>query len=121
MAETFFKFHHDPAISGLAVELIADRYQLSRIYSRQSISENVTQEVKLPTDEDNLAQLVTQFLLELKYTTINQRIDALETALKAAQQQNDWEQMRLIMTEQPQLLNIKNQISQALGNRVITL
>ena len=121
VAETFFKFHHDPAISGLAVELIADRYQLSRIYSRQSISENVTQEVKLPTDEDNLAQLVTQFLLELKYTTINQRIDALETALKAAQQQNDWEQMRLIMTEQPQLLNIKNQISQALGNRVITL
>lgn len=121
VAETFFKFHPDPAISSLAVELIADRYQLSRIFARQNISENVTQEVKLPSDEDNLAQLVTQLLLELKYTTINQRIDALETALKNAQQQNDWDRMRIIMTEQPMLLNIKNQISQALGNRVITL
>lgn len=121
VAENFFKFHPDNEISALAVDLIADKYQLSRIFSKQSISENVVQEVGLQTDADHLTELVPQLLLELKYTIINIRIDKMTEMMKDAQARDDWELMRELLIGQPALLEIKNQISRQLGNRVITL
>ena len=121
VAETFFKFHQDPQVSSLAVELIADKYQLSRIFSRQNISENVVQEVSLQTDADHLADIVPQLLLELKYTIINMRIDKMTEMMKKAQETDDWDLLRELLATQPLLLDVKNQISRQLGNRVITL
>ena len=121
VAENFFKFHPDAQISSLAVDLIADKYQLSRIFAKQSISENVVQEVSLQTDADHLTDLVPQLLLELKYTIINIRIDKMTELMKEAQEKDDWELMRELLSGQPALMEIKNQISRQLGNRVITL
>lgn len=119
-AETFFKFHSDVEISRLAVEMIADKYQLSRIFQKQSVSENITVQVKQQSTEEMLVELVPQLLLELKYTVINDRIDQLEQTLKKAQESGDWELMKELLAGQPQLLAIKNEIAKALGNRVIT-
>ena len=120
-AETFFKFHEDSVISAFAIEQIVDKYQLSRIFLKQSISENVVTQVKNPTDEDNLTELVPKLLLEIKYTIINQRIDNLEKALRDAQERNDWQLTAELLKGQPQLLEIKNIIGKQLGNRIITL
>lgn len=120
VAEKFFKFHQDPQISSLAVDLIADKYQLSRIFSRQNISENVVQEVGNQSDADHLTDIVPQLLLELKYTIINMRIDKMTEMMKQAQDTDDWELLRELLSTQPTLLDIKNQISRQLGNRVIT-
>ena len=120
VAEKFFKFHQDPQVSSLAVELIADKYQLSRIFSRQSISENVVQEVEQQSDADHLADIVPQLLLELKYTIINMRIDKMTEMMKQAQETDDWKLLRELLSTQPTLMEIKNQISRQLGNRVIT-
>lgn len=120
IAETFFKFHPDPQISRLSTQLITEKYQLSRIYAKQSISENVVQEIELQSDGGRLQQLVPQLLLELKYTVINQRIDQLQDALKEAQTQSDWDKMKVLLETQPKLIEIQKQISQSLGNRVLT-
>lgn len=120
-ADTFFKFHPDTAISALAVDLIADKYQLSRMYAKQNISENVTHQVKLKTDEDNLPELLARLLLELKLTVINERIDNLERLLKEAQESGNDELMRELLISQPQLLDVRNQICKQLGNRIITI
>ena len=61
-----------------------------------------------------------KFLLELKYTVINERIDQLEQTLKQAQADGNWDLIRELLATQPQLLDIKNQIARTLGNRVIT-
>lgn len=121
VAERFFKFHEDPQISSLAVDLISDKYQLSRIFAHQSISENVVQEVKLQTDADHLPELLMQLILELKYTIVNQRIDELEKLMKEAEANGDQNLVMQLLASQPQLLNVKNAISKQLGNRVITL
>ena len=121
VAEKFFKFHPDAQISSFAVDLIADKYQLSRIFSRQNVSENVTQEVGLQTDADHLPELVPQLLLELKLTIVNIRIDKMAEMMKEAQEKDDWEMMRELLKAQPALLAIKNNISKQLGNRVITI
>lgn len=120
-AESFFKFHSDPDISTLAVELIADKYQLSKIFSKQNVSENVSIKVKQRSITDQLIELVPKLILELKYTIINQRIDQLEQTLKQAQKDGDWEMIKQLLATQPQLVEIRNQIGKALGNRVINI
>lgn len=119
-AETFFKFHADPEISKIAIDLIADKYQLSSIFSTQSVSENVSVHVKKRSINEELCELVPKLLLELKYTVINERIDQLEQTLKQAQADGNWDLIRELLATQPQLLDIKNQIARTLGNRVIT-
>lgn len=119
-AETFFKFHADPEISALAVEMIADRYQLSTIYSHQNISENVQRAVQV--DEGaHLAEQVTRMLYEIKLTVINQQIEDLNRSLKEAMETDDWERQKTLLGYQPQLMERRNEICHLLGNRIINV
>lgn len=118
VASVFFQHHPNEAISQLAVDMIADKYQLSRMYSKRSISENVIQEVQ--QDETNvLPELVQRLLLELKYTVVDERIDSMQRLLKEAQERGDWQLITAILEQQPQLMEIRTQLCRALGNRVI--
>ncbi|MBR6116986.1 MAG: DNA primase [Paludibacteraceae bacterium] len=119
-ASEFFKFHPDPEVSALAIDLIADKYQLSSMFSKQSISENVTQTIRVNTEEEQLPTIIPRMLLELKYTILEQRIDEMERALKEAERRGNWEMQRILLADQPKLLEIRNQICRQLGNRVIT-
>ena len=119
-AEQFYKFHDDPEISALAVDMIADRYQLSALYSHQSISENVTRQVQNNTDE-HLGELVTQLLLEIKLTVIDQQIEQLNQWLKEAQEEDNWDRQRTLLAHQPELLARRNDICRLLGNRIINV
>lgn len=121
VASNYFLHHPDICISQLAVELTTDKYQLSSIYSQRSISENVTQEVKVQTDADVLPELIQRLLLELKYTIVNERIDAMQNMLKDAQNRGDWALIRTILEQQPLLMDMRQQLCRALGNRVITI
>ena len=116
IAATFYQYHPDPAINQFAAEMIADKYQLSRMYNKQTVSENVVQEVERDERED-LPEVVQRLLLELKYTIVTERLDALHVLLEKAN--GDW-QMQLTLLEQKQLLEqIRTQLCKALGNRVI--
>ena len=119
-AETFFKFHTDQEISAMAVEMIADKYQLSTIYSHQAISENVTREVQ-EDEGQKLGELVTQLLYEIKLTVINHQIEELNLNLKDAMATDDWERQKTLLAYQPQLMARKNEICRLLGNRIITI
>ena len=118
VASVFFQHHPNNAISQLAVDMIADKYQISRMYNKRSISENVVQEVM--QDETNiLPELVQRLLLELKYTVVDERIDSMQRMLKEAQERDDWQLINTILEQQPQLMEIRQQLCRALGNRVI--
>ena len=119
VASTYFQHHPEVMLSQFAVEMVADKYQLSRMYSRQMVSENVVKDVDLPSETDILPELAQRLLLELKYTIVNERIDAMQTTLKDAQKQNDWVLIRTILEQQPVLMQIRQELCKALGNRVI--
>ena len=102
-AESFFKFHSDPEISALAVEMIAEQYR---------INENM---------EARIGELVTQLLYEIKLTVINIQIEELNASLKEAQASGNWEQIKVLLSYQPELLQRKKEICKQLGNRIITL
>lgn len=118
VASTFYQFHPDPVVSQFAVEMIADKYQLSRLYSRQSVSENVVQEVEIDETE-SLPDLVQRFILELKLTIVNERINALQQMLVEAEKRDDWQLQVTILEQKPKLDEIRRQLCRALGNRVI--
>ena len=103
-AEHFYKFHSDPQISSMAVEMIADPYRWVENH-----------------DESRLGELVAQLLYEIKLTVIEQQVEELNAGLKEAQEQGNWDKMRMLLTYQPELLQRRNEISKRLGNRIITL
>ena len=118
-SSVYFQHHPNIVISQLAVDLIVDKYQLSRMYSKQSISENVVQEIQL--DETAiLPELVQRLLYELKETIVNEVLDRLQKKLTQAQEDKDWEMQKILIEQQMQLDPIKKQLSQALGNRTLS-
>ena len=119
VAAKYFQHHPKAEVSQFAVDMLADKYELSRMYSKQMVSENVVKEVNVPSDLDILPELVQRMLLELKYTIVNERIDSMQTMLKEAQKRNDWELIRTILEQQPMLMDIRQQLCKVLGNRVI--
>lgn len=118
VASTFFQHHPDMEISQFAVDMIVDKYQLSRMYSKKSISENVVQEVQ-QDETESLPELVQRLLLELKYTIVEERIEKLQATLKYAEEHHDEQLMNTVLQQYPTLKEIHKQLSQALGNRVI--
>jgi DNA primase len=118
-AAKYFKHHPDLQLNQMAVEMLADKYQLSRIYAQQMVSENVVKEGALPSELDVLPDMVHRMLLELKFALVNERIDSMQTLLKEAQQSNDWVLIRAILEQQPKLVEIRQQLCKSLGNRVI--
>ena len=101
-AETFFKFHPDPAVSALAIDMIADKYRFAE------------------TDtEKHLGELVTRLLYEIKLTVINMQIENLEERLKKAQAERDDTIQLQLLAYHPALINQRNEICKLLGNRVI--
>ena len=103
-AEQFYKFHPDPSVSSLAIDMIADKYLFAK-----------------PNIEAQLGELVTQLLFEIKLTVINNQIADLEEGLKQAQVEGNWERQMQLMAHQPKLLEQRNAICKVLGNRVINL
>lgn len=103
-AEQFYKFHHDPLISAIAIDMIAEKYQFAS-----------------SDFEERLGELVTQLLFEIKLTVINMQIAELEQGLKEAQANNDIDRQLQILAHQPDLIQARNEICKLLGNRVINL
>ena len=119
IASNFYQHYPDMRLSQLAVEMLADKYQLSRIYAQQMVSENVVKETDLPSELDILPDLVQRMLLELKFAIVNERIDSMQALLTEAQKNDDWVLIRAILEQQPKLMNIRQVLCKALGNRVI--
>ena len=117
-AETFFKFHEDPDVSATAVDMLIDRYQLAT-------DKSATEDKKTKEDQDlqlqQLAQLVTQHLYEIKLTTIEMQIIEVGDKLKEAQEKGRWDVEMQLLSHQQQLIRNKNEICKILGNRIITL
>ena len=119
IAANYFQYHPDVELSRFAVEMLTDKYQLSRMYAKQMVSENVVKEVAAPSEVDMLPNMVQRMLLELKYTIVNERIDAMKRMLVDAEKRGDWELQRTILAQQPALNAILQELCKALGNRVI--
>ena len=103
-AEQFYKFHPDPQVSAMAVEMIAEKYRFAK-----------------PDKDERIGDLTARLLYEIKLTVINMQIDQLEQALKEAQEKGDIDTQMTLLQHHPMLLEQRNEICKRLGNRVINV
>ena len=119
VAEKFFTFHPDPEISALACDLVADRYQLSRIYSSVAISENVMQAVNEQSEADMLHEQVPLMLCELQLNVLNQRIEQVQRQIKEASARGDEATALQLLMHSNDLKKAKKEMNDFLGHRTM--
>jgi DNA primase len=110
VAEHFFGQHPDPQVSRLATDLLADRYVLSKIYTKMS---------KVEEESDRLIELVPRVIFEFKNKLLLSTIKDKIVEMKKANEQNDMERQAALMQEIGNLNIIKSQLAKTLGERII--
>lgn len=108
--ERHFIAHTDPAVSKLAVDLISDRYQLSKYHSKGQ---------KIVTDEERLYELVPRLLLDFKLSIIEEEMRHTIQALTNPEIANDPQRCLEIMKRYKELQETQSVMAQRAGDRVV--
>ena len=109
-AENYFKNHVDINISSIAVDLITEPYQLSKIHEKVH---------QLEPEQDRLIQLVPRVVLEYKNKVVLAKIKNIQVSIKEAQEANNAEMLEQLLIEYTHLNVVKNMLAKALGERII--
>lgn len=113
-AERYFINHPDPKVSRLAVELISDQYQLSKIHAKLMGEKEDDQSSRLK-ERNSLDRLVIRATTELKNVYVLQRVDDVKSKLKTASHDN----VMTLMSELKDLHNLKTILAKNLGERIV--
>ncbi len=102
-----FLNHRVEVISKIAVDLISEKYRLSK---KQTIK----------SDEERVVSLARRMITELKDAIVSEQIKQLNLSLKEAFKNKDNEKVMLLLKELNNLNSIKVQLAKELGERVIS-
>ncbi len=107
----FFINHHNADISKIAIELMTQKYELSKIHSKQQ---------KIETEADKLEQLIPRFIYEYKLAIILQKRNEKMLEMKNANAEKEIEKTKQLMVEIKDIDNIRLLLSNEL-DRVVNL
>ncbi|WP_288739448.1 DNA primase [uncultured Coprobacter sp.] len=109
--ERYFLSHPDPEISKTAVDMVSEKYQLSKIHTKFQ---------KVETEEERLAELVPRALFELKNAIVCMNIKKLRDEIKKAGKEKDTVRITELMSEITALNGVKAALAKQLGERIIS-
>ncbi len=109
-AERYFLAHPDNSISKLSVELISNRYQLSKYHSKSQ---------KVVTDEERLYELVPILMINFKYAIVSEELRHMMFALQDPSIANDEEKCNDIMKRYNEMREVQSIMAKRLGDRVV--
>lgn len=126
---TFFVTHQNPDVSLLAADLLTEKYQLSRIFSKNDVTEKTLnamtstakrriEELKKQQEEDKkiwLINAVNSAINEYKKIVVSSKIKELERCLR----DNTAADVTQMMKEHARLSEIKRKLASALGQVVV--
>ena len=111
VAERYFIAHHNPALSRLAVDLIEEKYQLSKYHSK-------TQTIL--SDVDRLAEIVMHLMDDYKNSLVEQQIKDALNQLRQPEVMSDPDKCLEVMSSYKGLIELKQYMAKRLGDRVIS-
>ena len=114
----YFMSHPDSNISKLAIEMLSDRYQLSKIHAK-SLGEDLEGDSSRLLEENLLEILVPRVTTELKNAYIMKQIALIMKKAKEAESKNDFETTIKLLEERKKLEEIKKILAKMLGEQVI--
>ena len=110
VAAKYFRDHPNAQISHIAVELLTNRYALSRIHYGKGDESNA---------EEDLQMRVERELLTIKNVFIQVQIRALQKEIAQAQKAGDIELQLEIMNELRSMNEMKSELAHRLGDRTV--
>jgi DNA primase len=114
----FFLAHTDQQISKIAAELLGDRYQLSKVHTKQ-IGEGAKQEDTPLAEGKHLIKNVPRVLTELKDAHITKRIKEIKEEMEQKQKAGELDAAIDLMRRIKDFEDIKKALAKALGERII--
>ena len=109
-AERYFLAHPETTISKLSVELISNRYQLSKYHSKSQ---------KIVTDEERLYELVPALMINFKYAIVSEELKHMMSALQDPAVANDEEKCNAIMKRYCEMREVQSIMAKRWGDRVV--
>ena len=114
----YFTSHADENISKLAIEMVSDKYQLSKIHAK-ILGEEEDDEKSTLLEENSLEILIPRVTTELKNAYVMQQISLVMKKIKEAQNDDDFETTLKLLEEKKKLEEIKKLLAKMLGEQVI--
>ena len=109
-AERHFIAHANPALSRLAVDLIEEKYQLSKYHSKTQT---------IVSDADRLNDLMFHLMVDYKHSLVEMELKDTLNLLRQPDVMADAERCLEVMSRYKELVEIKQQMAKHLGDRVI--
>ena len=110
IAERYFLNHPDPAISQLAVNLVSDKYPLSKYHSKYQ---------KLEDESERLLDYVPYTIMALKDASIRQQIASINQEIKELTGPESAERMVDLFNLLAELRQAQMALSKRLGERIV--
>ncbi len=109
--ERFFTTHPDTDISLLAVDLVSEKYQLSKIHTKFQ---------KIETESDRLWELIPRAIDELKYAILEQNIKQVQAQIKEAAKNQDNALVTELMGVNVELNQLRSLLAKQIGERIVS-
>ena len=110
VAQRYFVSHPDMAVSGLAVDLVSDKYQLSKMHTRYK---------EIESEEDRLEQSILQDIFALKDAYVMQQIKELQLKIRSLQMSKSIEDILPLIEQLAGLNEVKKSLCKELGERIV--
>lgn len=110
IAERYFLQHPNPEISMLAVDLVSDKYTLSKVHSKFK---------KLEEESEKLLETIPYLMLVYKDAVLKEAIKQLSLRIKNVQAEASMDELMLLMKQLSELKETQMLISKHAGERII--
>ena len=100
----------DMELSGVAIDLMSDRHQLSKIHTKYQVIER---------DIDRLNELIPRAVFELKDAILMRRIEELRNQLRHLQQAGSTDELFRVMEQIAQYMDVRKSFAIYLGERIV--
>ena len=109
--EHYFVNHPDTDVSRMAIDMVAEKYQLSKIHTKYAVVEE---------EKDRLYDLVPRALFELKDAIVREEIRQLNDKIKEAAGASDMNRTLALMEEVSAKNQVRTLLAKELGERIVT-
>lgn len=109
--ERYFTTHPDSSISLLAVDLVSEKYQLSKVHTKYQ---------KVELEADRLWELIPRAIYELKNAILEQSIKQIQEQIKEASRNKDEQRIIELIEQNVELNRVRTALAKQIGDRIVS-
>ena len=109
--ERYFTTHPDAEISLLAVDLVSEKYQLSKVHTKYQ---------KVELEADRLWELIPRAIYELKNAILEQSIKQIQEQIKEASRNKDEQRIIELIEQNVELNRVRTALAKQIGDRIVS-